>query len=233
MDRVPTANVESPCDVLGIDPDAEEAEIVRAYRRRVKDAHPDQGGSVREFKAVRTAYERLLTGDDRGIEYERGVEPEGERGDEEAEGGADEEPEGSKVEYINYEVLDDFEWRLGDDDLFERAADEGLDPEDHGRFVVEPNEFLLEAAENRGFRWPYACRGGACSNCAVALIEGEMPPPANHVLPQELLDRGIRLSCVATPTTEDAKVVYNVKHLPGVDELLLPASRFERAYSSD
>lgn len=232
MDRVHSARVESPCDVLGIDPDAEEAEIVRAYRRRVKEVHPDQGGSAREFKAVRTAYERLLAGDDTKIEY--GIEAADESADEvDGEDAEDEEPEGATVEYLNYEVLDDFEWGLDDDDLFERAADAGLDSEDHGRFLVEPNEFLLEAAENRGFRWPYACRGGACSNCAVALIEGEMPPPANHVLPQELLDRGIRLSCVATPITEDAKVVYNVKHLPGVDELLLPASRFERAYSSD
>lgn len=232
MDRVHSARVESPCDVLGIESDAEEAEIIRAYRRRVKEVHPDQGGSVREFKAVRTAYERLRTGDDTRIEYESAVEQghDGEPRDGEVK---EEDEEGSEVEYLNYAVLDDFEWGLDDEDLFDRAADENLGPEDYGRFVVEPNEFLLEAAENRGFRWPYACRGGACSNCAVALIEGEMPPPANHVLPTDLIERGIRLSCVATPITEDAKVVYNVKHLPGVDELLLPASRFEQAYSSD
>jgi len=33
--------------------------------------------------------------------------------------------------------------------------------------------------------------------------------------------------------SDDAKVVYNLKHLPEVSELLLPASRFEQASSTD
>jgi hypothetical protein len=41
-----------------------------------------------------------------------------------------------------------------------------------------------------------------------------------------MLDRGIRLSCVGVPTTEELKVIYNVKHLPDLDDLLLPAKRF-------
>ncbi|MFB6193450.1 MAG: ferredoxin, partial [Halobaculum sp.] len=31
------------------------------------------------------------------------------------------------VEYLNYEVLDDHGWEMEDDDLFEKAADAGLD----------------------------------------------------------------------------------------------------------
>jgi len=47
-------------EVLGVDPDASEREIRSAYREKLKDAHPDQGGSEREFKAVKEAKKELL-----------------------------------------------------------------------------------------------------------------------------------------------------------------------------
>jgi ferredoxin len=218
--------VDSPFEVLGVDPDADDAAVVDAYRRRVKETHPDQGGSASEFQAVKAAYERI----------QDGYEPETDEpalDDEDDEDDADDADDESRVEYLNYAVLDDYGWGLSDDDLFEKAAGADLDEEDYGQFSVHPDETLLEAAEAHGFTWPFACRGGACSNCAVLLTDGEMPPPTDHILPPELIDRGVRLSCSVTPTTDEAKVVYNVKHLPGVNELLLPATRFEKAVSDD
>jgi len=220
--------VDSPFEVLGITPDADDGEIVDAYRERVKEAHPDQGGSFAEFQAVKTAYERLQNG------YEPGdplpdETPESEPEAEEAPP----EPDDPLVEFLNFEVLEDHGWALGDEDLFEKAADAGLRSTDFGRFYVDPNDTLLEAAEKNGFAWPFACRGGACTNCAVAVVEGEMPSPASHILPPDLTEKGIRLSCIAAPISADAKIVYNLKHLPEVSELLLPASRFEQASSTD
>ncbi|WP_136715879.1 ferredoxin Fer [Halorientalis salina] len=215
--------MDSPFEVLGIDADADDDEVLEAYRERVKEVHPDQGGSAREFQAVREAYERI----------EAGYDPDGEMAGPTAPGQQVDQEEqravSHRVEYVNYQVLDDFGWELTDDDLFEKAAEADLPIEDYGAFDVDPGDSILEAAENCGFSWPFACRGGACSNCAIALIDGEIPPPTSHVLPPELIDRGIRLSCITTPVTEDTKIVYNVKHLPGVNELLLPASRFEKA----
>jgi hypothetical protein len=52
-----------------------------------------------------------------------------------------------------------------------------------------------------------------------------------HILPEEMIEKGIRLSCLAAPVTDDTQVVYNVKHMPGVEELLLSPSRFEKAHS--
>jgi hypothetical protein len=46
--------------VLGISADSSLAEVKAAYRRRVTEAHPDQGGSTAEFIRVRAAYEILL-----------------------------------------------------------------------------------------------------------------------------------------------------------------------------
>lgn len=45
---------------LGVDEDASEAEVRRAYRQKVKEVHPDRGGDEEEFKAVTAAYERLV-----------------------------------------------------------------------------------------------------------------------------------------------------------------------------
>lgn len=133
----------------------------------------------------------------------------------------------SRVEYLNYEVLDDHGWDLHDENLFEKAHAADLDPEDFGRILVKPHESLLEAVENRGFTWPYACRGGACANCAVQVKAGEMAMPGDHILTDDMVETGVRLACVGAPTTEFMQVVYNVKHRPELDDLRLPPRRFE------
>ena len=234
--------MESPYEVLGVDPDADEEEVEAAYRRRVKETHPDLGGSLREFLLVRTAYEEIQAGRGHGEGDDWPGDPTSDAGDGDrggtgvahrGNGQAPPGPEGNRVEYLDYDVLDDYGWSLDDEDLFEKASAADLDPDDYGRILVEPGESLLEAAENRGFAWPYACRGGACANCAVAVLDGEMSMPVNHILPSSKVDRGIRLSCVGAPTTDGAKVVFNVKHLPDLDDLRLPPSPFKQAYRGD
>jgi len=66
--EVPEVEFDGPGDATGRDPldvalselgvsgDADIEEIRAAYRRRVKEAHPDQGGDEDEFKRVREAY---------------------------------------------------------------------------------------------------------------------------------------------------------------------------------
>lgn len=247
--------MDSPYDVLGLDADADEADIERAYRRRVKETHPDRGGSAVEFRRVREAYEAVVSGAATPPSAVESSEPSGadpvsgtERPDDgEAKTAADrdrgEEPgteaetddreRMARVEYLDYEVLADHGWSLDDGDLFERAADAGLAHDDHGVFLAEPGETLLEAAENRGFAWPYACRGGACANCAVAVLDGDLDASVDNILSNDLVERGFRLSCIGRPVTGDMRVVFNVKHLPGLEELRLPADRFERARADD
>ena len=211
----------SPFDVLRVEPDASEEAIEQAYRERVIEAHPDHGGSPEEFERVRTAYKQLQAS------YDPETDPEPELDEESYEGA------GSRVEYLNYAVLDDHGWDLDDDDLFGQAAEGDLDHADYGEFLVEPHESLLEAAENRGFMWPFACRGGACANCAVIVQEGELSMPVNNILPPEMIYHGIRLSCNGIPITDEMQVIYNVKHLPELEELRLPPRPFEQAYPGD
>ena len=240
----------SPYDVLGLDADADEDAVVRAYRERVKEAHPDHGGSVAEFKRVRRAYEHVTAGRDpatfdadgadTGSESDRSGSA-GERtaaGDDRvpSDDDADGEPAsglGPTVEYLDYAAVESHGWNLADEDLFEKAEAADLGVDSHGLLVVEPRETLLEAAERYGFSWPYACRGGACANCAVAVVEGDLEMPVSTVLDDELTDRGVRLSCIGEPVTDDLKIVFNIEHLPGLAELRLPAEQFGNARADD
>ena len=45
--------------VLGVDATADQSDIRRAYREKVKDVHPDRGGTKEEFTRVTAAYDRL------------------------------------------------------------------------------------------------------------------------------------------------------------------------------
>jgi hypothetical protein len=47
------------CEVLGVEPDVDQRELKRAYRRRVKETHPDLGGDEDAFCRVQRAYEHL------------------------------------------------------------------------------------------------------------------------------------------------------------------------------
>ena len=50
--------------VLGVGATAPVAEIRRAYRRLVRTHHPDAGGNPEDFKAIHTAYIRLIARDE-------------------------------------------------------------------------------------------------------------------------------------------------------------------------
>ncbi|WP_225332739.1 ferredoxin Fer [Halomicrobium urmianum] len=216
----------SPHEILDVDPGADEQTVRDAYREQVKEAHPDHGGTAEEFQRVRSAYEALVNGDGSGEEI---VEAVRRNGTEPAEPESD-EPDAATVEYLNYAVLDDYGWSIDDPDLFETAAATDLDAEDYGEFEAEFDESLLEAAERHGYAWPFACRGGACANCAVLVVEGDLSMRVDHVLPEEMVEAGFSLSCNGEPTTDELRVLYNVKHLPDLEDLLLPPRPFEQAH---
>lgn len=222
----------SPYDVLGVEPDTDDEALVAAYRERVKETHPDQGGSVAAFQRVRAAYDAIVSGQTTAWETADAPDTDGD------DAGSDgpvtpQAPQPTRVEYLNYDAIADHDFGLGDDDLFEQAARAGLSPEDYGEFSVQPHESLLEAAENSGFVWPFACRGGACANCSVAVTDGKLAQPVDTILSDDLHDRGFRLSCNAIPITDTLQVIYNVKDLPGLDELRLPPGPFKLAHADD
>lgn len=130
----------------------------------------------------------------------------------------------ARVIYLDYEAIEEHGWSVDDEDLFEKASAASLDPDQYGRVLVEPGETILEAAESRGLSWPYACRGGACANCAVLVKEGDVAMPGNHVLTDEQVDvMNARLTCVGVPVTDTVKLVTNVQRLDQFEDLRLPS----------
>ncbi|MWV39664.1 ferredoxin Fer [Natrialba swarupiae] len=132
------------------------------------------------------------------------------------------ESAGATVEFLDYEVIADNDWSLEDDDLFEKAAEADLTAETHGTMTVEKGEYILEAAEAEGYDWPFFCRGGGCINCAATLVDGEVEMEVNRSLSDEEVDEmNLRLTCVATPTTDEVKLVYNAKQLDQLRDRIL------------
>ena len=61
----------TPYEVLGVSATASQDELRRAYRRLLRETHPDTGGNTARFVAVQVAWERIGTPDDRAA-YDRG-----------------------------------------------------------------------------------------------------------------------------------------------------------------
>jgi len=118
------------------------------------------------------------------------------------------------VTYLNYDVLDDNGWEIGDDDLFEKADDADLGETDYGSLDVNEGEYILEAAEAQGYDWPFSCRAGACANCAAIVKEGDIDMDMQQILSdEEVEEKNVRLTCIGSPDADDVKIVYNAKHL--------------------
>lgn len=118
------------------------------------------------------------------------------------------------VEYLNYETVEDRDWEPYDDDIFERAANLDLSDADHGTLEVSETDFILDAAEEAGYEWPYSCRTGIDANCAAIVHEGEIEMGRQQILStEEIEDKNVRLTCVGTPATDEVKLIFNAKEL--------------------
>lgn len=137
----------------------------------------------------------------------------GEDAAERGDGEADEGPVRT-VEYLNYEVLSERGWDIEDDDLFERAAEADLDDADYGRIEVTGRRYILDAAEDQGFEWPYECRAASCANCAGIVYEGDVEMDMDLILTEEEVEeRRITLTCQSIPKSDEVKLVYNAMYL--------------------
>ena len=79
MPRLPSDSVpdsplaKSPYEVLGVLPTVSDDELRKAYRKRLRETHPDAGGSAIEFHAVQDAWELIGTTELRASYDARGI----------------------------------------------------------------------------------------------------------------------------------------------------------------
>ena len=59
----------NPYDILGVDRNADENTIKRAYRRLASQHHPDKGGSKEQFQEIQSAYD-ILTNPQRRAQHD-------------------------------------------------------------------------------------------------------------------------------------------------------------------
>lgn len=83
--------------------------------------------------------------------------------------------------------------------------------------IVPEDQYILQTAEHQEVEPPFSCRNGACTTCAVRIIEGEVYQPEAMGLSPELQRKGYALLCVSYPRsdlvveTQDEDEVYELQ----------------------
>jgi ferredoxin len=80
--------------------------------------------------------------------------------------------------------------------------------------TVPNNQYILQTAEEQGVTLPFSCRNGACTACAVRVLQGDLVQPEAMGLSPHLQSQGYALLCVSYPRadlvveTQDEDEVY-------------------------
>jgi len=72
---------------------------------------------------------------------------------------------------------------------------------------VEKGKTILQAALDSNIEIPYSCRSGMCSSCMAKCTSGNVKMMEGHLLPENEVNDGYILTCVAFPQSEEVEII--------------------------